>query len=67
MLVVFGVGDWLGWLNLCCHWLSTQAGNWQYWRAVLMCSSSLSMLSWVEDTILALCARVLKTLGLAVM
>ena len=32
-----------------------------------MWSSSLSMLSWVDDTVLGLCARVLKTLCLAVM
>ena len=32
-----------------------------------MCSSSLSMLSWEEETVLALCAKVLKTLCFAVM
>ena len=55
------------WLNLCYHWLRAQEGNWQCLRAVLMWSSSLSMLSCVEDTVLALCARVLKTLCFAVM
>ena len=29
------------------------------WRAVLMWESSLSKFCWVEDTVLALCARVL--------
>ena len=67
MLVVLEDGAWSGWLNLCCHWLRAQAGNWQWWRAVLMCSSSLSKFSWVEDTVLALCAKVLNTLCLAVM
>ena len=33
----------------------------------MMCSSSLSMLSWDEETVLALFARVLKTLCFAVM
>ena len=33
------------WLNLCCHWLRAQVGNWQCLRAVLMWSSSLSMLA----------------------
>ena len=55
------------WLNPWCHWLRAQEGNWQCLRAVLMWSSSLSMLAWVEDTVLALCARVLKTLCFAVM
>ena len=36
LLVLLEVGAWLGWLNLCCHWLSAQAGNWQWCRAVLM-------------------------------
>ena len=55
------------WLNLCFHWLRAQEGNWQCLRAVLMWSSSLSMLACMEDTVLALCARVLKTLCFAVM
>ena len=58
---------WLGWVNLCCHWLRAQEGNLQCLRAVLMCSSSLSILSWDEETVLALCAKVLKTLCFAVM
>ena len=58
---------WSEWVNLCCYWLRTQEGNWQCWRAVLMCSSSLSILSWDEETSLALCAKVLKTLCFAVM
>ena len=32
-----------------------------------MCESSFSKLCWLEDTVLALCARVLYTLCLAVM
>ena len=32
------------WLNLCCHWLRAHVENWQCLRAVLMWSSSLSML-----------------------
>ena len=56
-----------GWLNLYSHSFKAQEGNWQWWRAVLMWVSSLSMFSWFEDTVLALWARVLKTLCLAVM
>ena len=69
LLVVLVVVDcsWLGWLNLCCHWLRAHAGNWQCWSAVLIWCNSLSILSWVEDTVLALCAKVLKTLCFAVM
>ena len=52
---------------MCSHWLSAQLGNWQWCKAVLMCSSSLSSKSCVEETVLALCARVLYTLCLAVM
>ena len=48
------------WLILWCQRLRAQEGNWKYLRAVLMWSSSLSMLAWVEDTVLALCAKVLK-------
>ena len=58
---------WWDWVNLRCHQLRAHGGNWQCWRAVLMCSSSLSMLSWDEETVLALCAKVLKTLCFAVM
>ena len=47
------------WLNLCSHWLRVQEGNWQWWRAVLMCDSSFWRLSCVEDTVLALWAKVL--------
>ena len=46
-------------LNLCSHWLRAQEGNWQWWRAVLMCESSFWILSCVEDTVLALWAKVL--------
>ena len=55
------------WMNLWCHWLRAQEGNWQCLSAVLMWSSSLSKLSCVDETVLALCARVLNTLCLAVM
>ena len=65
--LVLEAGACWGWLNLCSHWFRAQEGNWQWWRAVLMWVSSLSMFSWVEDTVLALWARVLKTLCLAVM
>ena len=41
------VGSCYDWLNLCCHWLRAQEGNWQCLRAVLMWSSSLSMLGLV--------------------
>ena len=47
--------------------LNAQEGNWQCLSAVLMWSSSLSKLSCVEETVFALCARVFKTLCLAVM
>ena len=40
-------------------WLRAQEGNWQWWRAVLMCESSFWRLSCVEDTVLALWAKVL--------
>ena len=53
---------WLGWVNLCCHWLRAHEGNWQCCSAVFMCWSSLSILTCVEETILTLCARVLNTL-----
>ena len=59
LLVVVVVLAWLGWVNLCCHWLRAHAGNWHCCSAVLMCWSSLSSLSCAEETILALCARVL--------
>ena len=36
VLVVL-VDCWLGWVNLCCHWLRAQEGNWQCCNAVLMC------------------------------
>ena len=55
------------WINLWCHWLRAQEGNCQCLSAVLMWSSSLSKLSCVGKTVFALCARVLKTLCLAVM
>ena len=67
MLLWLSLETWFGCLNLCSHWLSAQLGNWQWCRAVLMCSSSLSIKSCVEETVLALCARVLYTLCLAVM
>ena len=58
LLLSWAVGGCV-WLNLCSHWLRAQEGNWQWWRAVLMCESSFLRLSWVEDTVLALCAKVL--------
>ena len=67
MLLWLSLESWLGCLNLCSHWLSAQLGNWQWCKAVLMCSSSLSSESCVEETVLALCARVLYTLCFAVM
>ena len=67
LLLLAGAAGGCGWLNLCSHWLRAHEGNWQWWRAVLMCVSSFSKLSWVEDTVLALWARVLYTLCLAVM
>ena len=67
LLLLVVVLCWLGWVNLCCYWLRAHDGNWQCCNAVFMCWSSLSILSCVEETILALCARVLKTLSLAVM
>ena len=67
LLLVVGAGGSWGWLNLCSHWLRAHGGNWQWWRAVLRWVSSLSMFSWVEDTVLALWPKVLKTLCLAVM
>ena len=36
VLVVL-VDCWLGWVNLCSHWLRAQEGNWQCCSAVLMC------------------------------
>ena len=57
LLVVVVVLGWLGWVNLCCHWLRAHAGNWQSCSAVFMCWSSLSSLSSMEETILALCAN----------
>ena len=42
VVVVVVVLDWLGWVNLCCHWLRAHAGNWQCCSAVLVCWSSLS-------------------------
>ena len=57
--VFVGLAGCGGWVNLCSHWFSAQKGNWQWWRAVLMWESSLSNFCWVEDTVLALCARML--------
>ena len=71
VVVIGGVGGLLeccwDWMNLWCHWLRAQEGNWQCLSAILVWSSSLSKLSCVEETVFALCARVLKTLCLAVM
>ena len=53
LLLSWAVGGCV-WLNLCSHWLRAQEGNWQWWRAVLMCESSFWRLSCVEDTVLAL-------------
>ena len=58
---------WLGLMNLWCHWLRAQFGNWHCCSAVLMCWCSLSSLSCEGETILVLCASVLNTLCLAVM
>ena len=43
--VVVVVVCWLGWVHLCCHWLRAHDGNWQCCSVVLICWSSLSMLS----------------------
>ena len=67
LLPLAGASGGCGWLTLCSHWLRAHEGNWQWWRAVLMCVRSFSNLSWVEDTVLALWARVLYTLCLPVM
>ena len=67
VVVLVGLAGCWGWVNLCSHWFNAQWGNWQWWRADLMCESSFSKLCWLEDTVLALCARVLYTLFLAVM
>ena len=67
VVLVLLLDCWWDWVNLRCQWLRAQGGKWQCWRAVLMWSSSLSMLSWDEETVLALCAKVLKTLCFAVM
>ena len=59
VVLLVGLAGWEGLVNLCSHWFNAQGGNWQQWRAVLMCESSLSKFCWVEDTVLALWARVL--------
>ena len=59
LVVLVGLAGCGGWVNLYSHWFNAQEGNWQQWSAVLICESSLSKLCWVEDTVLALCARVL--------
>ena len=37
LLVEMVVLGWLGWVNLCCHWLRALAGNWQCCSAVFIC------------------------------
>ena len=54
LLLVLVLDVWLGCLNLCSHWLSAHFGKWQWCKAVLMCESSLSKESCVEDTVFAL-------------
>ena len=57
-----GLGSWLLLFlhsNLCSSWLSAQWGKWHSWRAFLMWFSSLFIDSWLEGTILVLCANVL--------
>ena len=58
---------WLLLWNLCCSWCSAQLGNWHAWRALLMFNSSWCSASWLDETTLALCAKVLYTLCFAVM
>ena len=36
-VLVVVVVCWLGWVNLCCHWLRAHDGSWQCCSAVLMC------------------------------
>ena len=54
LVLVLVLDVWLGCLNLSSHWLSAHFGNWQWCKAVLMCESSLSKESCVEDTVFAL-------------
>ena len=47
LLVLVGRAGCGGWVNLCSHWFNAQWGNWQRWRAVLMCESSFpSCFGW---------------------
>ena len=36
-VLVVVVVHWLGWVNLCCHWLRAHDGKWKCCSAVLMC------------------------------
>ena len=54
-------------MNLWYHWLRAHLGNWHCCSADFMCCSSLSSLSYVDETTFALCASVLNTPCLAVM
>ena len=67
MLELLLLLDLLGLMNLWCHWLRVQFGNWHCCSAVLTCWSFLSSLSCEEEMTLALCASVLNTICLAVM
>ena len=53
--------------NCCCNLFRAQLGNWHSLSALVRCSSSLFRSSGVLDTTLALWAKVLYTLFLALM
>ena len=67
LLVLLLLVGWFGFVNLWCHWLRAQCGNWHACSAVLMCCSSFSGLSCEDETTLTLWANVLITLCFAVM
>ena len=67
LLVLLVLGCCCGLLSLSVHKLSAHGGKWHCSSADLMCCSSLLRFSCVEETTLALCVKVLKTLCFAVM
>ena len=67
-VVVVVIGDLVGMFELVFPLVKCPVRELARWcKDVLMCSSSLSSKSCVEETVLALCARVLYTFCLAVM
>ena len=64
LLVVVACG---GLLNLSSQRFSAQGGKWHCCKADLICFISFSRLACVEETTLALCAKVLNTLCFDVM